>query len=67
MCGILGILGVIASGHYALCGIGEHVPELVFGEVGVDTLAAVWYDNACPERAARGPAGAVWKASAPAA
>ncbi|MHB1356145.1 MAG: radical SAM protein, partial [Anaerolineae bacterium] len=35
-CGIFGILGVIASGHYALCGIGEKVPELVFGKVGMD-------------------------------
>jgi hypothetical protein len=28
---ILGILGVIPSGHYGPCGIGEQVPELVFG------------------------------------
>lgn len=41
-CGILGILGVIASGHYALCGIGQHVDELVFGAVGVDPLERVW-------------------------
>ena len=26
-CGILNILGVLADGSYALCGIGEHVPE----------------------------------------
>ena len=36
-CGIFGVLGVIASGHYALCGIGEQVPDLVFGEVGKDS------------------------------
>ncbi|MDD8012524.1 MAG: SynChlorMet cassette radical SAM/SPASM protein ScmF [Acidobacteriota bacterium] len=45
-CGIFGILGVIASGHYALCGIGEQVPELIFGEVGKDPLIEVWRDNA---------------------
>jgi len=45
-CGIFGILGVIASGHYALCGIGEQVPELVFGKVGVDALETVWRENA---------------------
>jgi SynChlorMet cassette radical SAM/SPASM protein ScmF len=45
-CGIFGILGVMASGHYALCGIGEQVPELVFGEVGKDRLEEVWRDNA---------------------
>ena len=44
-CGILGILGVIPTGHYALCGIGEHVPELVFGTIGKDHLEAVWHEN----------------------
>ena len=44
-CGILGILGVLASGHYALCGIGESVPELVFGQVGRDPLEGVWTQN----------------------
>ena len=45
VCGILSILGVIASGHYALCGIGEHLPELVFGLVGVDRLERVWHED----------------------
>jgi len=45
VCGIFGILGVIPSGHYALCGIGEQVPELVFGQVGVDPLETVWREN----------------------
>jgi SynChlorMet cassette radical SAM/SPASM protein ScmF len=44
-CGILGILGVIPSGYYALCGIGEHLPDLVFGQVGVDPLSRVWRTN----------------------
>jgi SynChlorMet cassette radical SAM/SPASM protein ScmF len=44
-CGILGILGVIASGHYALCGIGEHIPELVFGTVGKEKLEDIWRDD----------------------
>jgi SynChlorMet cassette radical SAM/SPASM protein ScmF len=44
-CGILGILGVIASGHYALCGIGTHVPELVFGAIGKKKLEEVWGRN----------------------
>jgi SynChlorMet cassette radical SAM/SPASM protein ScmF len=45
-CGIFGIMGVMASGHYALCGIGEQVPELVFGKVGRDRLETVWRENA---------------------
>lgn len=44
-CGILGILGVIPTGEYALCGIGEQVSELVFGEVGKDSLETVWMEN----------------------
>lgn len=44
-CDIFGILGVIATGHYALCGIGNHVPELVFGKVGKDRLKDIWQKN----------------------
>lgn len=45
-CGIRGIIGVLSTGHYALCGIGATVPELVFGKVGKDRLEDVWRDNA---------------------
>jgi len=45
ICGINGILGVLANGSYALCGIGEHVTELVFGHASEDSLADVWKDN----------------------
>jgi len=46
VCGIHGILGVLGNGSYALCGIGETVPELVFGDAAKDALADVWRDNA---------------------
>jgi SynChlorMet cassette radical SAM/SPASM protein ScmF len=42
VCGVFGILGVIASGKYALCGIGNHIPELTFGTIGEDRLDTVW-------------------------
>lgn len=42
VCGILRILGVLADGSYALCGIGETVPELVFGHAEIDRLEEVW-------------------------
>jgi len=42
VCGILNILGVLADGSYALCGIGEVMPELVFGHSAADRLAGVW-------------------------
>jgi SynChlorMet cassette radical SAM/SPASM protein ScmF len=45
VCGILGIIGVMATGHYALCGIGKHLLELVFGVVGRDPLEKVWSEN----------------------
>ena len=41
-CGILGVIGVLANGSYALCGIGSHIPELVFGHASRDSLAEVW-------------------------
>ncbi len=41
-CGILGILGALANGSYALCGIGESVPELVFGDAARDRLEKIW-------------------------
>ncbi len=41
-CGILSILGVLADGSYALCGIGETMPDLVFGQASMDSLQDVW-------------------------
>jgi SynChlorMet cassette radical SAM/SPASM protein ScmF len=41
-CGILGILGVLSSGRYALCGVGEQVPEMVFGDARSDRLETIW-------------------------
>jgi len=46
VCGILGILGVLGNGAYALCGIGETVPELVFGHAARDRLDDVWNNTA---------------------
>ena len=45
ICSVTGILGVIANGHYALCGIGKHISELVFGRSGKDRLEEVWLKN----------------------
>jgi SynChlorMet cassette radical SAM/SPASM protein ScmF len=42
VCGIQGILGVLADGSYALCGIGEMVSDLVFGTPATDRLEDVW-------------------------
>jgi SynChlorMet cassette radical SAM/SPASM protein ScmF len=42
ICRILNILGVLSDGAYAMCGIGEAVPELVYGHAKKDVLADVW-------------------------
>lgn len=44
-CAIVNILGVLADGGYALCGIGEHLPELVFGRAGQDALRDIWFGH----------------------
>ncbi|MHB8771634.1 MAG: SynChlorMet cassette radical SAM/SPASM protein ScmF [Syntrophales bacterium] len=44
-CGVLGILGVLADGSYALCGIGETVPEMIFGHAGRTPLKEVWLNS----------------------
>lgn len=41
-CGIFGILGILCTGHMAMCGIGVAVPELVYGKVGVERVVDVW-------------------------
>jgi SynChlorMet cassette radical SAM/SPASM protein ScmF len=41
-CGIRSVLGVLGDGSYALCGIGETVPQLVFGHAASDSLEDVW-------------------------
>ena len=45
VCGIKTILGLLADGSYALCGIGENLPELVFGTAGRGELESIWREN----------------------
>ena len=49
-CGILSILGVLPGGEYALCGIGSHVKELVFGKAGNGLLAKIWHEHSVLNR-----------------
>lgn len=41
-CTVKHIMGVLATGEYALCGIGTSMKELVFGRAGQDPLADIW-------------------------
>lgn len=41
-CSILNILGVLPRGDYALCGVGQHIPELAMGSVMETSLKEIW-------------------------
>ena len=41
-CSIFNILGILHTGHLAMCGIGVQVPELCYGLLGRDRVADVW-------------------------
>jgi SynChlorMet cassette radical SAM/SPASM protein ScmF len=41
-CGVHGILGILADGTLAMCGIGRHVQELVYGKLGETDVAELW-------------------------
>ncbi|MGB8214218.1 MAG: radical SAM protein [Anaerolineales bacterium] len=41
-CTVQNILGMLATGELALCGIGTTIPELVYGNVETDDLREVW-------------------------
>jgi len=44
-CGIFHIMGILANGSLAMCGIGMEIPELTYGKLGVNRVADVWKDN----------------------
>jgi len=44
-CNVKNILGILADGRVSICGIGEAVPELIFGHVEEDSLADIWLDD----------------------
>ncbi len=44
-CGISHVLGILPRGDYALCGVGQHVPELAMGVIMSSDLADVWKDH----------------------
>jgi SynChlorMet cassette radical SAM/SPASM protein ScmF len=44
-CGIFGILGILANGSLAMCGIGMDIPELTYGLLGREHIADIWRNN----------------------
>ena len=45
MCSILNILGIIATGHMAMCGVGIQEPGLCYGMVGKDSIRDTWFNS----------------------
>lgn len=41
-CAVLNILGLLPSGALALCGIGNLVPELIYGNIAHEDLKHIW-------------------------
>ncbi len=44
-CGIFDILGILPSGHLAMCGIGLLVTDLCYGLIGKDSISNIWITN----------------------
>ncbi len=44
-CGIFNILGILANGSLAMCGIGMEIPELTYGQLRRDRVLEVWRDH----------------------
>ena len=44
-CQLKNILGILHSGHLAMCGIGMEVPELCYGKLGEDNVQKIWISN----------------------
>ncbi|MBW1973493.1 MAG: radical SAM protein, partial [Deltaproteobacteria bacterium] len=44
-CNIKNIIGILADGSYALCGIGYTVPDLIFGFISKDNLRDIWEEH----------------------
>ncbi|MBN1564445.1 MAG: SynChlorMet cassette radical SAM/SPASM protein ScmF [Anaerolineae bacterium] len=45
ICGVFNILGILSSGHLAMCGIGTQEKDLVYGRLGEDRLADIWANS----------------------
>lgn len=44
-CNIFNILGILSTGHLAMCGVGTHLPDLCYGILGQDSVDDIWHHN----------------------
>lgn len=45
VCNVENILGILGTGHIAMCGIGREIPALTYGILGRDDLRQIWIDH----------------------
>ena len=45
VCSVESTVGILGTGHIAMCGVGREVPELTFGKLGEDDLRQVWIEH----------------------
>lgn len=45
MCNVRHIMGILGTNHMALCGVGRNIPELCYGELGIDDLRETWINH----------------------
>lgn len=53
-CNVRHIMGILGSGHMALCGIGRNVPELAYGNLVEDSLRDIWISHPLLKRIRKG-------------
>ncbi|HPQ41983.1 MAG TPA: radical SAM protein [bacterium] len=44
-CSVLNTIGILGSGDYAMCGIGQNCPEMRYGTLGKDSLREIWLNH----------------------
>jgi len=44
-CNIFHVLGILSTGHMAMCGIGTQEKDLIYGRLGRDDVAETWTSN----------------------
>ena len=45
LCNVRHIIGILGTGHMALCGIGRNMTELCYGDLRTDDLRETWINN----------------------
>lgn len=45
LCNVRHIMGILGTGHMALCGVGRNIPELCYGDLETESLREIWINN----------------------